>query len=138
MKRPYETIVVFDGTLADDALQKEQLQIEELIRQNATLEKVDVWGKRSLAYSIKKKRLGHYSLFLYEGEGTVINTLERQLKLNPRVLRYLSIARDPKNEAARTAFFLRREKAAEEAAKAEAQMAAANKATAESAAAEKE
>lgn len=125
MKRPYETTVVFDGTLADDVLHKEQAQLEELLRQNASLEKTEVWGKRAMAYPIRKKRLGHYCLFLYQGESAATAALERQLRLNERVLRYLTIARDPKNEAARAAFFARREKAAEEAAKAEAERAAA-------------
>jgi small subunit ribosomal protein S6 len=115
VKRPYETVVVLDGTQSDEVLNKEQTQIEDLLKQNASLEKVDVWGKRSLAYPIRKKRLGYYCLFLYEGEGGAINVLERQLKLNELVLRYLTIVRDVKNDAARAAFFARREKAIEEA-----------------------
>jgi small subunit ribosomal protein S6 len=113
VKRPYETVIVFDGTLPDDVLAKEQSQIEELIKQNATFEKTDVWGKRPLAYTIRKKRLGFYCLFLYEAEGTFVNVIERPLKLNERVLRYLSVVRDPKVEATRAAFFTRREKAIE-------------------------
>lgn len=115
MKRPYETVIVFDGTLPDDVLQKEQARIEEQLKQLAVFEKTDVWGKRSLAYTIKKKKLGYYCLFLYEGEGTVVNAIEKPLKLNEKVLRYLTVVRDMKNEAARVAFFERREKAIEEA-----------------------
>lgn len=116
VKRPYETVIVFDGTQSDDVLHKEQVQIEEFLKQNASFEKVDVWGKRGLGYPIKKKRLGYYCLFLYEGEGDTINALERQLKLNERVLRYLTVLRNVKNDIARAAFFARREKAIEEAA----------------------
>ena len=115
MKRPYETVIVFDGTLPDDVLQKEQARIEEQLRQIAVFEKTDVWGKRSLAYAIKKKKLGFYCLFLYEGEGSVVNAIEKPLKLNEKVLRYLTVLRDMKNDAAREAFFVRREKAIEEA-----------------------
>jgi small subunit ribosomal protein S6 len=115
VKRPYESVIVFDGTLSDDALHKEQAQVEEFLKQNAALEKVDVWGKRGLAYPIKKKRLGYYCLFIYEGEGGVINALERHLKLNEAVLRHLTVVRDLKNDAARAAFFARREKALAEA-----------------------
>jgi small subunit ribosomal protein S6 len=113
VKRPYETVIVFDGTLPDDVLAKEQSQIEEIIKQNATFEKTDVWGKRPLAYTIRKKRLGFYCHFLYEAEGTIVNVIERPLKLNERVLRYLSVARDAKIESTRAAFFARREKAIE-------------------------
>jgi small subunit ribosomal protein S6 len=113
VKRPYETVIVFDGTLPDDVLQKEQSQIEEFLKQNATFIKTDVWGKRTLAYQVKKKKLGYYCLFLYEAEGSVISALERPLKLNERVLRYLSVVRDAKVESVRAAFFTRREKAIE-------------------------
>lgn len=115
MKRPYETVIVFDGTQSDDVLHKEQAQIEEFLKQNASFEKVDVWGKRGLGYPIKKKKLGYYCLFLYEGEGDIVNAIERQMKLNERVLRYLTVVRNVKNDAARAAFFARREKAIEEA-----------------------
>ena len=115
MKRPYETVIVFDGTQSDEVLRKEQTQIEEFLKQNASFEKVDVWGKRALAYQIRKKRLGYYCLFLYEGEGSIVNAIERQLKLNELVLRFLTVVRDTKNDAARAAFFARREKALEEA-----------------------
>ncbi len=108
-------MIVFDGTQSDDVLHKEQAQIEEFLKLNASFEKVDVWGKRGLGYPIKKKKLGYYCLFLYEGEGDVIGSLERQLKLNECVLRYLTVVRNLKNDAARAAFFARREKAIEEA-----------------------
>jgi small subunit ribosomal protein S6 len=113
VKRPYETVIVFDGTLPDDVLAKEQAQIEEIIKQSATFTKTDVWGKRTLAYPIRKKRLGYYCLFLYEAEGTFISTLERSLKLNERALRFLSVVQDPRVEAARAAFVARKEKAME-------------------------
>ena len=116
MKRPYETVIVFDGTQSDDTLRREQTQVEEFLKQNAAFEKADVWGKRSLAYPIRKKRLGYYCLFLYDGEGTAITALERQLKLNENVLRYLTVVRNVKNDEARAAFFVRREKAIAEAA----------------------
>jgi small subunit ribosomal protein S6 len=134
VKRPYETVIVFDGTQSDDVLHKDQAQIEEFLKQNAVFEKTDIWGKRGLGYPIKKKRLGHYCLFLYEGEGEVIGSLERQLKLNEHVLRYLTVVRNLKNDVARAAFFAKREKAIEDAAAA----AKAMKATAEAASAVEE
>ena len=115
MKRPYESMIVFDGSLGDDVLHKEQAQIEEFLKQSAAFEKTDVWGKRGLAYSIKKKKIGYYCLFLYEGEGSVVAALEKHIKLNEKVLRYLTVVRDMKNEAARASFLARREKAIEEA-----------------------
>jgi small subunit ribosomal protein S6 len=116
VKRPYETVIVFDGTQSDDVLHKEQAELEDFLKKNASFEKTDVWGKRGLAYPIKKKKIGYYCLFLYEGEGGIVGAIEHQIKLNERVLRHLTVVRNLKNDAAREAFFARREKAALEAA----------------------
>ena len=113
-------MIVFDGTLTDDVLHKEQALIEEFLKQNASFERTDVWGKRGLAYPIRRKKIGYYCLFIYEGEGPAITALERQLKLNEKALRYLTVVRDMKNEKARAEFFARREKANEDAAAARA------------------
>ncbi|NLL12218.1 MAG: 30S ribosomal protein S6 [Fibrobacter sp.] len=114
MKKPYESVIVFDGTLPDDVLQKEQQQIEEFLKSNATFEKTDVWGKRNLAYQIRKKKTGYYCMFLFEGDGEVVSGLTRLIKLNEAVLRHLTVVRNVKNDEARAAVFARKEKAAEE------------------------
>lgn len=106
-------MIVFDGTLSDDTLQKEQSQIEEFLKQNATFEKTDVWGKRSLAYAINKKKIGYYCLFLYEGEGTIVNGLEYHIKLNEQILRHQTVVRNVKNDTARVAFFEQKDKPVE-------------------------
>lgn len=113
MKRPYESMVVFDGTLPDDVLQKEQQMVEDLLKQSANLEKTDVWGKRQLAYTIKKKKTGYYCLFLYEGEGDTVIALDKYIKLNDRILRYLTVQRNVKNDIARAEAAARREKSPE-------------------------
>ena len=113
MKRPYESMIVFDGTLPDDVLQKEQHQIEEFLKKESSYEKTDVWGKRQLAYPVRKKRLGSYCLFLYEGEGHLAGALEKHIKLNDTVLRHLTVVRNLKNEAARLAVATRKEKPVE-------------------------
>jgi small subunit ribosomal protein S6 len=100
MKRPYETCVVFDGTLSDDAVAREQQDIEKLLKKDARLEQVLAWGKRRLASEIRGIRTGIYYLFLYESEGDVPVQLEKRFKLNANVLRHLTVRRDGKTEAA--------------------------------------
>ena len=69
MKRPYESMVVFDGTLPEDVLQKEQKQVEELIAKHAEFEKTDVWGKKQL---FGKKYLGLVrTTFIIDEQGTI-------------------------------------------------------------------
>jgi len=108
--RPYETVVVFDGSLPEDTIQKEQKQLEEFFKGNSEFEKTDVWGKRVLAYTINKKKTGHYMVFYYKAEGAVPGAFEKHIKLNENILRHLTVVRDLKNDAAREALATRREK----------------------------
>jgi small subunit ribosomal protein S6 len=93
LKRPYESIIIFDGALSDDAISGESRKIEEFLSKNAEFESTVVWGKRHLAYPIRKKKAGVYHLYLYKGEGNVAAKLEKFLKLNENVLRHLSVVR---------------------------------------------
>jgi small subunit ribosomal protein S6 len=103
-------MVVFDGSLPDDVIQKEQKQIEELLKQNASFEKTDVWGKRVLAYTIRKKKTGVFCLFIFEGEGSAVIALDKYIKLNTNILRHLTVVRNLKNEAARAIASTRKER----------------------------
>lgn len=104
MIRHYETMVVFDGTLPEEVLAKEQKEVEEFISKHAQFEKTDVWGKRTLAYPIKKKKTGYYCLFLFSGSGDIANSIDKHLKLNENILRYLTVLRNVKNDEARRIF----------------------------------
>jgi len=95
MIRPYECTVVFDGTLPDETIAGENQKMEALLSEHATLDKTDVWGKRVLAYSIRKKRTGTIYLYHFHGEGDIAARIERTLKLNQSVLRYLTVIADP-------------------------------------------
>ncbi len=98
MKRPYETVVVFDGTIGDDALQKEQSRFEDFLKSNGSFEETVVWGKRELAYEINRKRLGYYCLFHFEGEGDLVGKIDADFRLNTNILRHLTLIRDLKKE----------------------------------------
>jgi ribosomal protein S6 len=94
--RPYETMVLFDGTLTDEMLKQEQAKVESLLKQIADFEKAEVWGKMPMAYEIRKKRSGCYCLFSYKGEGNIASKLEHEFKLNPAILRSISVVRNTK------------------------------------------
>jgi len=92
-------MVLFDGTLTDEMLKQEQTNVESLLRQIANFEKTEVWGKMPLAYEIRKKHSGCYCLFLYKGEGNIASKLEHEFKLNPAILRSISVVRNTKAPA---------------------------------------
>jgi len=55
------------------------------------VEKQEYWGLRGLAYRIKKNRKGHYVLLNINAPSNAVSELERQLKINEDVLRYLTV-----------------------------------------------
>ncbi len=91
MKRMYEAVIVFDGSLPDETLVAEQEKIESFLKKNAAFEKTEVWGKKTMAYEINKKKSGHYCAFIFNGEGDTCDALKKSIKLNQNVLRHLSV-----------------------------------------------
>ncbi|MBD3322556.1 MAG: 30S ribosomal protein S6 [Chitinivibrionales bacterium] len=98
MKRHYETAVVFDGTLSSEAVSQEQKKVEDLIRQQGNFEKTDAWGNRRLAYEINRKKSGYYCLFYFDSDRSISGHLDRAFKLNPAILRHLTLVRDPEKK----------------------------------------
>ena len=62
--------------------------------QDGKVEKQEYWGLRGLAYRIKKNRKGHYVLLNINAPAVAVIELERQLKINEDVLRYLTVKVD--------------------------------------------
>jgi len=90
--RQYETTFVIDTHLADEAIEKTIEKYSSFITSNSgTILSIDRWGKRRLAYEIKKKQYGYYVCVRFEAEGTFIEKLAREFKLDSSVLRYLTI-----------------------------------------------
>jgi len=101
--RPYEVLVIVDPRPTDEevAALLEQLgaQLKTL---GAEVTKVDNWGKRRLAYDIRKQREGTYAVFDVSAEPFMVKEFERQVGLNENVLRYVS-TRVPIRKKARPA-----------------------------------
>jgi small subunit ribosomal protein S6 len=62
--------------------------------QKGILVKVERWGKRRLAYLIKKQPRGFYILIDYAGESAVVNELERNLKIDDKILKFMTVLKD--------------------------------------------
>ncbi len=112
--RRYETICIADP----DANEENRAGLFEKIRNLIAKEKgiivdFDEWGNRQLAYEIRKKTRGYYVCITYGGTGELVSELERNFRLDDRVLKYMTILleKDIDPEA------LRQEKEADEAAK---------------------
>lgn len=91
----YELALVLSTKLDDEARQAEFNKVTELLaRFGATVEKVDDWGKRRLAYEIKKETEGFYSFITFDAEPTVPVEIENRVRIMENVLRYLIIRKD--------------------------------------------
>ena len=75
---------------------------EQLKTLGAEVTKVDNWGKRRLAYDIRKQREGTYAVLEVSAEPSMVKEFERQVRLNENVLRFVS-TRVPIRKKARPA-----------------------------------
>lgn len=88
----YEIIVIYEAGLLEDPLEAEVESFKEfLAREGAELLEVQKWGKRRLAWEIKKKREGIYVLFRVKSMATLPQAVDRQLKFAEAVLRYVAV-----------------------------------------------
>ena len=88
----YEIGVIFRPTLEEDALKSELERVQDLItRFGATIEKVDEWGRRKLAYEIDKQTEGIYYFITFSAEGTVPAEIESRIRIYENVIRYLIV-----------------------------------------------
>jgi small subunit ribosomal protein S6 len=87
----YETIVILDSLLSLDDIDKIINRIKDIIEgEKCKIIQIDKWGKRRLAYDIKKKQYGFYVSIVLEGHEKIPTILEREYNFNDNVLRYLT------------------------------------------------
>jgi len=101
--RPYEVLLIIDPRPTDEEVAALLTQLGEHITSlGAAVVKMENWGKRRLAYDIRKQREGTYAVFEVSAEPAMVKEFERQLRLNESVLRFLS-TRVPIRKKARPA-----------------------------------
>lgn len=92
----YELMVILRPDLNEERVSQEVTKYQEFLTNNAAEEvSVKVWGKRRLAYQIRRFNDGIYVLFNFNGEGQQIALIERDMRLNDNVMRFLSIKLTP-------------------------------------------
>ena len=87
----YELVTIFRPDLEDAALKADVEKIEGVVSENGgTLLITDDWGKRKLAYPVRKHQKGHYVLVSFLSAPTLITELERNLRIMEPVIRFLT------------------------------------------------
>ena len=86
--RRYELMVILDPDLEERTVQPSLDQLLGVVRQGGgSVEKIDVWGRRRLAYEINHKAEGIYAVVDVTAQPVDVAELDRQLRLNEAVLR---------------------------------------------------
>jgi small subunit ribosomal protein S6 len=86
--RRYEMMIILDPSLEESTVQPSLDQFLSVISTGGgSVDKIDVWGRRRLAYEIEKKPDGIYAVVDMVAEPDAVSELDRQLSLNEAVLR---------------------------------------------------
>ena len=93
--RRYETIFILNPDLEDEQAQSAIEKAKGIITQNSgEILKVEDWGKRKLAYEVKKKTKGHYILIHFTGSPALVSELERNFRVMDAVIKFQSVRLD--------------------------------------------
>ncbi|HTR17696.1 MAG TPA: 30S ribosomal protein S6 [Acetobacteraceae bacterium] len=96
----YECVLIARNDVTQQQVESVADQITtQLEGEGGAVKKREYWGLRSLAYRIKKNRKGHYMLLGLEAAPASLNEVERQLRLNEDILRFMTIRIDAIDEA---------------------------------------
>ena len=93
-KRQYEVVFIVDPTVDDEVVRLTDNFKQVVVDQGGSVTKAETMGKRQLAYEILHKKEGTFVLMEIEGSGKEIAELERRMRVNDRVLRYLTVRVD--------------------------------------------
>lgn len=93
MTRQYEVVYIFDSALEEAAITEKLARFHALIQQpgGTAQPELNHWGKRTLAYPIKKHETGYYVIAKFDAAGEQLPEFERAIKLDESVLRFLVV-----------------------------------------------
>lgn len=92
MTRQYEAVYIFDSALDEPAVNERLTRFHSFIQQpGGPAPEINHWGKRTLAYPIKKHHTGYYVVAKFEASPEQLPEYERAVKLDEGVLRFLVV-----------------------------------------------
>jgi small subunit ribosomal protein S6 len=94
-KRTYELMFIVNPDAGDEDVIKLSEGVQKIITsQGGSITKTEMMGKRQLAYEINHKKDGTYVLLEVEGSGAEIAEVERRMRVNDQILRYMTVRVD--------------------------------------------
>ncbi len=97
----YETLFIIKPTLTEEEIKSQVERVKSIIaNQNGELLATQDMGMRKLAYEIDKQNRGYYTVVYYTAPADSISELERQLRYNEEILRFMTVKYSNKKEIA--------------------------------------
>jgi small subunit ribosomal protein S6 len=94
--KSYESIIIVNSSLSEETLNKIVKRSEDFVTKNGgKLIETIQWGKRRLAYPIKKFQYGYYFIFKFEASPEIISEFEREFRLDENILRFMTFLKTP-------------------------------------------
>ena len=91
----YEGVFIINSELATDVSKNVVAQLQDVVSKNGgRIDSLQEWGKRRLAYKIKKKQDGTYVILNFQLDSKVTKKIEQAFRLNDNILRYLLVNKD--------------------------------------------
>ena len=92
MAQLYESIVILRPSLADEDIQKTLDKVKSTIEKSGgTIERLENWGKKKLAYEVKREKKGVYVQLNFRGSGVAVTELERFFRLEDAIMKFLTV-----------------------------------------------
>ena len=89
----YETVFIARQDVSAKQVEDLAKDFSKIVTNSGgAVKKTESWGLRNLAYKIKKNRKGHYTLLHIEGPASAVVEMERNMRLNEDVLRYMTVS----------------------------------------------
>lgn len=96
----YELVYIVRPDVASTHAETTAKKFEEILTsKGAKIIKTEQWGLKTLAYRVNKHRKGYYTLIGFEGNGEAIKEVERQMRINDDIIRFLTISTDELTKA---------------------------------------
>ena len=91
----YENVFITRQELGDKDIDGVISNLTAILKKsNASVMHTEMWGLRNLAYKIDKNKKGHYVMLQIEGDGAAIKELERNMRIDENIIRFLSLKID--------------------------------------------
>jgi len=94
MNRTYELMFIVRPDMVDEDLNKLISTLESSVTTAHGTVKSEIWGKRRLAYTVRRFNEGIFVLLILEGTGAMVHELERRLRVTEPVIKFLTVRTD--------------------------------------------